>query len=88
MSLISFSQNRTLPKVDLKTLENILEKSFQNNEILEEVVVSYKIAGLDVIKSNELKNSSLIYKNNYVGLNQAFSLNFRPHLITKIKNSN
>ena len=68
---------------DLDNLKNILNNSIKDNEIIEEVVVSYKIAGLDVIKANKLKNSSLVYKNKYRGLNQGFSLNLRPFIASR-----
>ncbi len=68
---------------DLKTVENIVKNSIQDNEILEEVVVSYKIAGLEVIRADKLKDSSLVYKNKYRGLNQEFSLNLRPFIASR-----
>ena len=67
----------------LKNLNKIIEKSVEEAQITEEVLVSYKIAGLHISKNKEIENSTLLFKNRYRGLRQNFSLNLKPFIAAR-----
>ncbi len=66
---------------DFKYLDNVTNKSIVDAGFKEVVVKNYKIAGLDVIKntSND-QDLKEVFKNDYKGINQAFSLKIRPFI--------
>ena len=68
---------------DLDKLKKIVDKSIKDSKVVEEVLVSYKVAGLEVTKDNAPKNAQLIYKNNYQGFNQTLSVKFRPFIASR-----
>ena len=75
-TMLTITQN----KYNFYDAEDIVKKSVADSGLTEEIIKSYKIAGLEVIKNDEIYNSDTIYQNNYKGINQKFSLNIRPFI--------
>ena len=67
----------------LKNLNKIIEKSVEEAQITEEVLVRYKVADLHISKNKEIENSTLLFKNRYRGLRQNFSLNLKPFIAAR-----
>lgn len=61
-------------------LQQIVDNALDDNNFEEEVIRSYKIAGLSVINSDLSADKEIIFLNNYKGINHAFSLNIRPFI--------
>lgn len=75
-TMLTITQN----KHNFYDAEDIVKKSIADSGLTEEIIKSYKIAGLEVIKNDEIYNSDTIYQNNYKGINHKFSLNIRPFI--------
>lgn len=67
-------------KHKLQQLNEIIDKSLEANNFNEEVVVQYKIAGLNVIQVDDKELRKLVYLNSPKSFNEGFSLNFRPFI--------
>lgn len=70
----------TQNKHNFYDLENLVQKSILDSGFTEEIIKTYKIAGLEVIKSEDIENSETIFRNDYKGINQQFSFNVRPFI--------
>ncbi len=76
LSLTQYSHN-------YKDLNTIVEKSISDSGLKEEVVLSYKVAGLEVIEyEHEVpqNSSKIIYQNTFRGLNHGFETVLRPFI--------
>ena len=62
------------------TLQQIIDNALDDNNFEEEVIRSYKIAGLSVIDSDLGADKEILFLNNYRGLSHAFSINLRPFI--------
>lgn len=77
-NLVSLSVTQNLHK--LKQVNEIIDKSIADTNVNEEVLVSYKIAGLEVTEKKDLLDSELLFENKYSGFNQNISFKLRPFL--------
>lgn len=76
---LTITQNRH----NFYDLENLVQKSITESGFKEEIIKTYKIAGLEVIKSEDIDNSETIFRNDYKGINQQFSFNVRPFIAAR-----
>lgn len=66
---------------DLIQLNNFVDKAISESSLVEEVVKTYKIAGLTVIEPPwKSKGSKKIFENKYSGINSGFSFKIRPFI--------
>tara|TARA_B100000963_G_scaffold361835_1_gene400147 strand:+ start:15959 stop:17881 length:1923 start_codon:yes stop_codon:yes gene_type:complete len=69
---------------NFKEVEDIVNKSINYSDIEEEVVTSYKVAGLKVIDAKKDQNfQNEIYKQKYSGVNNGLSLRLRPFIASR-----
>lgn len=77
---LSLTQN----KHKYQKLKDIVDSAIIDSGLTEEVLVTYRIAGLDVIENDEhFRDSKIVYENKYKGWNDNFSINIRPFLAAR-----
>lgn len=70
-------------KHEYEQLNKILEEGIKDSGLTEEVLISYKIAGLEVIKSSDLSEAEIVYINSYKGFSDNLSLKLRPFIASR-----
>ena len=65
-------------------LEYFVDKSIQDSNLTEEVIKTYKVAGLEVINPKITKeDTETLYQRQFRGLRQSTSLNIRPFIASR-----
>ena len=68
----------------LDDINDVIDYAIGESSVEEEVIRVYKIAGLTVKKDDQLSESKeIIYKNNFKGMRDGFSVNFRPFIASR-----
>lgn len=70
---------------NLRELNYVLDNALSESDFTEEVVISYKTAGLKVIDNspNDKSNQKNIFKRQYFGVNQAINFNLKPFIASR-----
>ena len=69
---------------DFEDLEYVFDQAISDSNFTEEVIKTYKIAGLKVRDSErKIINKKIIYKNKYRGINQSISPRLRPFIASR-----